>query len=132
MSWYAFLIPALLVLMWLLHSNGLLYMQSKSAVTFMGDGKGRRDRMGFSFTRCNGWIYRVLKVREGGIYRFDLDTKLSKGTVQFQLLDGRKLPLLTLNPDNTRGRSQLEKGRYFVRMQFTHASGDCAASWEKE
>ena len=133
MDWSTILIPVVLVLLYFLHSNGYFYVKSKSAVTFMGDGKGMKDRMGFSFTRCNGWIYRVLKVKEDGVYRFDLDAKLSKGTVQFQVLNRQKLPLLTLNPDTTRGRVQLEKGqRYYVRMEFTHADGDCAASWEKE
>ena len=133
MSWYAMLIPACLLMLWFLHSNGFMYMQSKSALTFTGDGKGRKNRMGFSFTRCNGHISRVLKIKEGGLYRFDLDADLSAGGVQFQLLDGRKQPILNLDPDTTRGRVQLEKGaRYFVKMQFIHASGGCAASWVKE
>jgi len=133
MSWYAIWIPALLVLMWLLHSNGMMYTQSKAALTFTGDGRGRKDRMGFSFTRCDGWISRVLKIKEDGIYRFDLDADLSKGTVQVQVLNRQKLPLLTLNPDTPRGRLQLEaKQRYYVKMQFFHASGDSAAAWEKE
>ena len=132
MDWYAILIPATLVALYLLYSNGYMYMQSKSAVTFVGDGRGRNNRMGFSFTRCNGWICRVLKVKENGVYRFDLTANLSKGTAQFQVLNGQKLPVLTLAPDTTRGRFPLEKGKYFVKMQFHQASGDCAASWVKE
>ena len=133
MTWSTILIPVVLVLLYWLYTNGHMYAQSKSAVTFMGDGRGRNNRMGFSFSRCNGWIYRVLKVKENGVYRFDLTANLSKGTAQFQVLNRQKLPLLTLNPDTTRGRVQLEKGqRYYVRMEFTRAGGDCAASWGKE
>ena len=132
MTWSTVLIPVGLVLLYLMYSNGYFYMKSKSAVTFVGDGKGMKDRMGFSFTRCNGWIYRVLKVKENGLYCFDLHANLTKGTVQFQLLNSQKLPLLTLDPDKPRGKFQLEKGRYFVKMQFIHTSGDCAAGWVKE
>ena len=133
MTWEWILIPVIAGVLWFLYSNGYMYSQSKSALSFSGDGRGQKNRMGFSFTRCNGHISRVLKIREDGLYRFDLEAKLSKGTVQFQVLNGQKLPLLTLNPDTVRGRVQLEKGkRYFVKMQFIHVSGDCAASWEKE
>ena len=132
MFWKLMLIPFVVILVWWLYSNGFMYMQAKSAVTFTGDGRGKKNRMGFSFTRCNGHVSRVLKVREDGIYRFDLEADLEKGTAQFQVLNRQKLPLLTVNPDTTRGRLQLEKGRYFVKMQFVHASGDCAAVWEKE
>lgn len=132
MTWTTILIPCLIG-MYLLYTNGYLHVQSKTALTFMGDGGGMKNRMGFSFTRCNGWVRRVLKVKEGGIYRFDLDTSLSKGSVQFQVLNAGKLPLLTLDPDIPRGRIQLEaKQRYFVQMQFLHTSGDCKAAWEKE
>ena len=133
MIWKLILIPAVLGLLYFLYSNGYMYLQAKSALTFRGDGRGKKDRMGFSFTRCGGYVSRVLKVKQDGIYRFDLDANLSKGTVQFQVLNRQKLPLLTLNPDATRGRVQLEKGqRYYVRMETTRADGDCAASWVKE
>ena len=133
MLWKWVLIPVIAVALWLLYSNGYMYTQSKTAMVFKGDGKGQKNRMGFSFTRCNGHVSRVLKIREGGLFRFDLDADLSAGGVQFQVLDGRKQPVLTLNPDTVRGRLQLEKGqRYFVKMQFIHTSGTCAASWEKE
>ena len=133
MTWEWILIPVIAGGLWFLHSNGYMYSQSKSALSFFGDGRGQRNCMGFSFTRCTGWVSRVLKVKEAGIYRFDLDASLSAGTVQFQVLDRNKLPVLTLNPDNTRGRIPLEsKQRYFVKMQFMHTSGGCAATWEKE
>ena len=122
-----------LVLSFFLYINGYMVMRSKLAVTFTGDGKGQKNRMGFSVTKCNGWASKVLKVKENGIYRFDLDAELSAGTLQFQLLDREKQTLLTLNPDAVRGRVQLEKGkRYLVKMQFIQTSGTCAASWAKE
>ena len=122
-----------MVLLYFLYINGYMVMRSKLAVTFTGDGKGQKNRMGFSVTKCNGWASKVLKVKEDGIYRFDLDAELSAGTLQFQLLDREKQTLLTLNPDAVRGRVQLEKGkRYYVKMQFIQTSGTCAASWVKE
>ena len=133
MTWQLILIPAVLALFYFLYSNGFMHVKSMMAAKFMPDFKGSRNRMGYMLTLGSGWIYRVLKVREDGIYRFDLEANLEKGTAQFQVLNRQKLPLLTLNPDYTRGRVQLEKGqRYYVRMEFTRVGGDIAASWVKE
>lgn len=133
MVWQTILVILCLVGIYFLYSNGYLVVQSKSAATFIGSFSGGKNHCGFTFTRCSGRVYRVLKVKERGNYRFDLDAKLSKGTVRFQVLNAKKLPLLTLDPDLRRGRVVLEpKQRYFVQMQFVQASGDCRAVWEKE
>lgn len=133
MTWTIILVMLCLVGSYLLYSNGYLLVQSKSAVTFMGNLSGGKNHCWFTFTRCSGRVYRVLKVKESGIYRFDLDTNLANGTVRFQVLNAGKLPLLTLDPDLGRGRVVLEpKQRYYIQMQFIRASGDCRAVWEKE
>ena len=131
MKWTTILVTV--ILLYLLYSNGFFYVKSMAAAKFMPDFKGSKNRMGYVLTLGTGWVYRILKVRESGMYRFDLEANLTKGTVQFQVLNRQKLPLLTLNPDYTRGRVQLEKGqRYYVRMEFTRVGGDIAASWVKE
>ena len=121
------------VVMYLLYINGYMVVKSKTAAIFMGHMSGGRNSCGFTFTSCDGYVRRVLKVREKGIYCFDLESNLSKGRVRFQVLDAHKLPLLTLDAEQPRGRVMLEpKGRYFVQMQFLNASGDCRAHWEME
>ena len=119
--------------MYLLYINGYMVVKSKSAVVFMGHMSGGRNSCGFTFTGCDGYVRRVLKVKEKGIRCFDLDSSLSKGRVQFQVMDAKKMPLLTLDAEQTRGRLLLEpKVRYYIQMQFIRASGDCSARWEME
>jgi len=121
------------VVIYLLYINGYMVVKSKTAVIFMGHMSGGRNSCGFTFTKCDGYVRRVLKVKEKGVFRFDLEHNLSKGQVRFQVLDAHKLPLLTLNSEQSRGRVMLEpKRRYFVQMQFINTSGDCRAWWEME
>ena len=134
MMWhYGLLIVACAVGLWLLYDNGYMLMQSKRALTFVGSGIGRQSHFGFQFTGCTGSVSRVLRVKESGTYTVTLDSRLSKGSVRFLLLDGAKAPVLVLNPEKEQGGIYLEHGkRYFVRMEFDHASGDSRACWVKE
>ena len=134
MSWMkGLLLIACLVGVYFLYDNGYLITKSKKALTFVGSGMGKRNCFGFQFTKCTGYVGRVLRVKESGTYAVNLDASLSGGTVRFLLQDSAKTPLVILTPDLIQGRVQLETGkRYYIRMEFDHASGDSKASWEKE
>lgn len=132
MTWYHGVLLALcLVVFYFLYDNGYMITKSKTALTFIGSRV--KNGFAFQFTGCTGYVGRVLRVKEKGTYTVSLDAKLSKGAVRFLLLDSAKAPLLTLTPDYHQGGVYLEPGkRYYVRMEFTHASGDSEARWEKE
>ena len=134
MTWfYGLLIAVCLVALWYGYDNGYMLTQSKRALTFIGSGIGRQNYFSFQFTGCTGYVSRVMLVKESGTYTVMLNANLSKGSVRFQLLDGAKTPLLVLTPEVSQGRVYLETGkRYHIRMDFTHASGDSRARWEKE
>ena len=134
MQWcYGLLTAACLIGMYLLYDNGYLLVQAKRALTFIGSGMGKRDYFAFQFTGCTGYVSRVLRVKESATYTVTLNATLSKGTVRFTMLDGARTPLLVLTPERNSGKVYLETGmRYHIRMDFTHASGDSRARWEKE
>jgi len=118
--------------MYWLYLNGYLYVQNKRAVTFIGSMPAK-DRFAASFTSCTGTVYRVIKCREAGMYRFSYEGQTSRGTVCAQVLNGAKLPLLTLDETTRTGRLMLEpKQRYYLMLRFASASGDCKLRWEKE
>jgi len=130
---YGLFLTACLIGAYLLYDNGYMVVKSKTALTFIGSGLGRQTHFGFQFTGCTGYVSRVLRVKESGTYTVMLNADLSKGSVRFSMLDGAKTPLLVLTPEQSQGRVYLEPGRrYHVRMDFTHASGDSRARWEKE
>ena len=134
MNWFSGLLAvACLIGIYFLYDNGYMVVKSKTALTFVGSGLGKQTHFGFQFTGCTGHVSRVMRVKESGSYTVMLDANLSKGSVRFQLLDGAKTPLLVLTPEVSQGRVYLENGkRYHIRMDFTHASGDSRARWEKE
>ena len=51
------LVPAAAAGMWLLYQNGLMVVNSKRAVSFVGRDRGRRA----SFTACTGTIRRIVR-----------------------------------------------------------------------
>lgn len=118
--------------MYWLYLNGYLYVQNKRALTFIGS-MPEKNRFAASFTSCTGTVYRVIKCREAGVYKFAYEGRTSKGTVCAQVLNGAKLPLLTLDENARTGRLMLEpKQRYYLLLRFTSSSGDCKVHWEKE
>lgn len=132
MTWYHGVLLALcLLVFYFLYDNGYMITKSKTALTFIGSRV--KNGFAFQFTGCTGYVGRVLRVKESGTYTVNLDATLSKGEVRFLLLDSAKTPLLILTPEWNQGGAYLELGkRYYVRMEFTHASGDSKACWEKE
>ena len=132
MTWYHIvLVVACLIGSWILYDRGYLIVKSKRAMTFIGSRV--KNGFAFQFSGCTGYVGRVLRVKEKGTYTVSMDAKLTKGEVRFLLLDSGKTPLLTLMPDYPQGGVYLEPGkRYYIRMEFDHASGDSKAQWEKE
>lgn len=131
MTWLSgLLIAAALIGSYLLYDSGYMILKSKRAVTFVGTN--RKNGFSFQVTGCTGFVSRVLRVKENGTYTVTLDAGLSKGAVRFRILDGAKTEILTLTPEQNQGGVYLESGRrYYARMEFTHASGDSRAQWEK-
>lgn len=134
MTWYhGLLIAVCLIGGYFLYDNGYMLVKSKTAVTFIGSGMGKSPYFSFQFTGCTGYAGRVLRVKESGTYAVSFAANLTKGDVRFLVQDGAKMSMLVLTPEVSQGKVYLESGkRYYIRMEFTHASGDSRASWEKE
>ncbi|MBQ6934371.1 MAG: hypothetical protein IJN37_08320 [Clostridia bacterium] len=122
------LIFALLgVVMYLLYINGYMMLNSKKALTFIGSQRGKKA----SFTACNGWIRRVLRVKESRKYVFDLDLQLSKGEMQVVLLDEGKNEIAWLDESRRTASLELTAGkRYYLVFRFAKATGKYELKYE--
>ena len=115
------LIPIAAAGMWLLYENGLMVVNNKRAVSFVGSDRGRRA----SFTACTGTIRRILRFSERKTLRMVFSPVLSKGSVWVELLDSRKQPLLRLDESCPTGSVTVEKGqRYHLVFHFQSATGE--------
>ena len=115
------LIPAAAAGMWLLYDRGLMVLNSKRAVSFVGSNRGRRA----SFTACTGTIRRILRFSESKTLRVVFSPVLSHGSVALELLDSQKQPLLRLDESCPTGSISVEKGkRYHLVFRFQSATGE--------
>ena len=115
------LIPAAAAGMWLLYQNGLMVVNSKRAVSFVGSDRGRRA----SFTACTGTIRRIVRFSQSKSLRMVFSPVLTKGSVAVELLDSRKQSLLRLDETCPTGSIFVEKGqRYHLVFHFQSATGE--------
>ena len=112
---------------WLLYWNGYMVINSKSAVSFIGSGRGNRA----VFTACNGSIRRIVRFRADGTCVFRLKTELSKGEVCVELLDSGRQRIVLLDSGNPGAVVPVSKGkRYDLVIRFRSATGRYVLNYE--
>ena len=113
-----------------LYYAGVLPVQQKRALSYIGTGSFQKRCFGASFTGCTGWIRRTLRVKESRSYSFRLSGHVQEGTVRAAVQKGSD-PLLTLTADNPTATVFLEKGTvYRLEIRFQSASGDYQLEWD--
>ena len=115
------LVPVAAAGMWLLYQNGLMVINTKRAVSFVGSDRGRRA----SFTACTGTIRRIVRFSECKSLRMVFSPVLTKGSVAVELQNSQKQPLLRLDEVCPTGSIFVEKGqRYHLIFHFQSATGE--------
>ena len=115
------LIPAAAAGMWLMYQNGLMVLNSKRALSFVGSDRGRRA----SFTACTGTIRRILRFSDSKTLRVVFSPVLTKGSVTMELLNSQKQRLLLLDETHPTGSISVKKGqRYYLVFHFQSATGE--------
>lgn len=114
--------------MYLLYRNGWMIIASKSAVTFVGSGRGTAA----SFSGCSGYIKRIVRFPEEGEYTFILDSVLSKGAMTASLLGPDQKEILRLSRETPRAVIRLAgKKRYTLLLRFRSATGRYRLQWDR-
>lgn len=113
-----------------LYCAGVLPVQQKRALSYIGTGSFQKRCFGASFTGCTGYIFRVLRVKESRSYSFRLSGHIQEGTVRAAVQKGSD-PLLTLTADNPTATVSLKKGTFYrLEVRFQSASGDYQLEWD--
>lgn len=113
-----------------LYYGGVLTLQQKRALVFIGTGSFKKRCIGASFTGCTGFTRRVLRVKESRSYGFFLSGHIQEGSV-CATLQASGTPLATLTAGSPTATVFLEKGKcYRLEVRFQNASGDYQLEWD--
>lgn len=122
------IIPFIIVftVIYLLYMNGLIPITVKSAVMFIGSSGCKKA----SFTSCNGYIKRIVKLEGDRVYNFTLLSKLTAGSMTVELIDKSKQTVLQLNEiKNSESLVTQKVMRYTLIIRFHSASGQYELNW---
>lgn len=120
---------AFVILFYTLWIKGYLIIKRKTAKKFIGSVKFRR-RLNIKFTSCNGYIKKVLKIKESRNYLFSFESIIEKGNVTVEILDRSKEKILQLDRSNLEKDIFLDKNsRYYLVLRFENADGELDLSW---
>lgn len=123
-------IIGIVILLAALYYGGVLTLQQKRALLFIGTGSFKKRCFGASFTDCTGFTRRVLRVKESRSYGFFLTGHIQEGSV-CATLQAQGTPLAALTTDSPTATVFLERGKcYWLEVRFRHASGDYQLEWD--
>ena len=118
------------ILFYILYMQGLMVINSKRAVMFMGSIRGR-SKCKAKFTMCSGSMKRVIRFKENRTYSFSLNSKLTNGEMAVKILNSSKQPVITLNSNHSKAQLDADKKqRYYLVFMFESATGSYELSWE--
>ena len=123
-------IIGIVIMLAALYYGGVLTLQQKRALVFIGTGSFKKRCIGASFTGCTGFTRRMLRVKESRSYGFFLTGHIQEGSV-CATLQAQGTPLAALTTDSPTATVFLEKGKcYRLEVRFRHASGDYQLEWD--
>ncbi len=111
---------------YVLYMKGMIPISVKSAVMFIG-GPGCKKA---TFTSCNGYIKKIVKLEKDKVYNFTLHSNLTAGSIAVELIDKNKQIVLRLDVDNyTAVFGSNHSGRYTLIIRFHSATGEYELDW---
>ena len=122
------ILPFIIVftMIYLLYMNGLIPITVKSTVMFIGSTKCKKA----TFTSCNGYIKRIVRLEGDRAYTFILDSKLTAGSMSVELIDKNKQTVLQLDEMKKTETVVVQKDmRYTLIIRFHSASGQYELDW---
>ena len=122
-------IPLLIILLYALWINGYLIKSRKTAVLFIASFRPKQ-RCKIIFKSCNGYMKKVIKIRESRNYQFAFNSNIAGGYVTAEILDADKRILPQLDSNNPESAIALEKHqRYYLVVRFDKADGEFDLTW---
>lgn len=116
-------------LFYILWINGYLIKSRKTSILFVGSFRQKR-KCKIKFSSCNGYIKKVLKIRESHNYAFAFNSNITSGFVKAEIQNKSKKIILQLDENNPKSAINLDKNRrYYLVLKFKNADGDLDLTW---
>ena len=130
------MLPMLILMlagMRMLYLMELMPVRGGTRLVFLGNICGERTRCRASFQKCEGYLRRVARLTGGNTYRFDLDGKITRGSLTVVLWDDRcRTRLLELHMGES-GRVEISKTmRCRLEFRMKMADGNFDLQWQAE
>ena len=123
------LIAVSIILFYILWINRYLIKSRKTSALFVGSLRPQ-NRCKFKFKNCNGYIKKVIRIRESRNYKFTFNSNITNGYVTAEIQDINKKILLQLDKYNPESAIKLEKEhRYYLVLRFAKADGEFDLAW---
>lgn len=113
------IIPAVLVVLYLLYEFGFIALQSKRAMLFTASINGSKAK----FSSCTGKITRIVRFKEQREYAIRFEKRVEKGSVRLCLYDKENSVLIESGEEETYAFSPVPGKRYKMCVQLDKASG---------
>ena len=95
---------------------------------FIGSLRGKKA----TFTSCNGYMKKIVKLKADYKYRLSLNTKLTNGRMTVELIDRDKQRIMQLNEFISQKDISVKKsGRYTLILRFFSATGSYELNWNQ-
>jgi len=109
--------------------NGYLIESRKIAILFVGSYR-KRNGFKIKFKSCNGYIKKVIRLKDSHNYKFSFINNITEGYVITEIQDKNKKILLQLDKSNPESAIYLEnKQRYYLVLRFENADGELEITW---
>lgn len=120
----------LCILFYLLYINGILVINAKRAVMFVGSIRGN-SHCRASFSSCTGYIKRVIRFKESKTYQFTLHSELENGELEVMILTSSQQPVVSLNSAQRNAVVDMDcSKRYYLIFTFRSATGTYELNWD--
>lgn len=120
----------IILFFYILWINGYMIKSRKTSILFLGSLR-QKNGCKIKFQSCNGYIKKVIRIRESHSYKFTFNSNITKGYVTAEIQDLSKKILLQVDKNNPGSTIHLEKKhRYYLVLRFENADGEIEITWK--
>lgn len=129
---YAAAAAAVAGLFLLLYRQGLLVLNTKTALLYVGTPRLGKNRLGATVSACSGSVRRVIRLKKAARYRFVLSPEMTEGTVCVEIRGRGTKPAARLSAEAP--CAVIDTGataRYRITTEFERAGGTYTLCWDE-
>lgn len=120
----------IIVMIYVLYVNGLCAIRAIRAVSFFGN-LTKYGVCKATVAGCSGYIKRIIKFNENGIYQYILESNIKKGDLEVRIFDTKKEQKIVLNKEHPKANITVKgKQRYYMLVNFQTVTGTFTVSWQ--